>query len=57
MVANQANATFAKQNKQNVANQAVPVPAPVIAPVIAPVNVPVKEREKEMEPNWNQLGT
>ena len=32
-VANQANATFAKQTKQIQANQAVPVPAPVPAPV------------------------
>lgn len=37
-VANQANATFAKQTKQKVANQAVPVPVPV--PVPAPVPVP-----------------
>lgn len=32
-VANQANATFANQNKQTQANQAVPVPVPVNVPV------------------------
>lgn len=32
-VANQANATFAKQIKQNQANQAVPAPVPVPVPV------------------------
>ena len=40
-VANQANATFAKQTKQTQANQAVPAPVPV------PVNVNVNVKEKE----------
>ena len=39
-VANQANATFAKQTEQSQANQAVPVPAPVPVPVPVPAPVP-----------------
>lgn len=38
--ANRANATFATQKQQTVANQAVPVPVPVPAPVPVPVPVP-----------------
>ena len=45
-VANQANATFANQNKQTQANQAVPAPVPV--PVPAPV--PVKESKADKPP-------
>ena len=41
--ANMANASFAKQNQQNVANLAVPAPVPAPAPV--PVPAPV-QREK-----------
>lgn len=44
--ANRANATFATQNQQTQANQAVPVP--VSAPV--PVSVPVKEKEADKPP-------
>ena len=53
---NQANATFAKQIKQDDANQAVPVPVPVPtpvpvpAPVPAPVPVPANEKKMVEKP-------
>lgn len=46
--ANLANATFATQNKQEVANLAVPVPVPV--PVPDSVPVPARDKKKKAAP-------
>lgn len=50
--ANIANATFAKQSKQSVANVAVPVPVPVPDPVPVPVNSfsPQKKQKAKFSP-------
>ena len=49
-VANQANATFAKQEQ---ANQAVLAPVPVLAPVLAPV--PVRENKADKPPRASRF--
>lgn len=49
-----ANATNAKQNEQDLANQAVNVSVPVSVPVNVPVNVPEKENNNLSFYLWNE---
>lgn len=48
--ANMANASFAKQNQQNVANLAVPVPVPVPVPAPVPGPAPVQREKGDKSP-------
>lgn len=49
-VANLANATFAKQNKQSLANQAISIPISIPTPIPIPTSIPKKKKAAPFVP-------